>query len=156
MPMRKEDAPDECHNLERKIMKTRTSLILSTFILAFLTLGAMQAQAFVVNWRPVGITFGQTARVTAANTGTSAITISGTFLDSDGIILARFDSQVIEPGKMMSFDLNADDIIRESNRIQIRGVIEGPEPHLRGAAISVEVFNNADGKTTVFIGDPNI
>ena len=137
-------------------MKTRTSLILSTFILAFLTLGAMQAQAFIVDWRPVGITFGQTARVTAANTGTSAITISGTFLDSDGIILARFDSQVIEPGKMMSFDLNADDIIRESNRIQIRGVIEGPEPHLRGAAISVEVFNNADGKTTVFIGDPNI
>jgi len=49
----------------------------------------------------------------------------------------------------MSFDLNADDIIRESNRIQIRGVIEGPEPHLRGAVISVEVFNNADGKTTV-------
>ena len=137
-------------------MKTRTSLILRTFILAFLTLGAMQAQAFIIDWRPVGITFGQTARVTAANTGTSAITISGTFLDSDGIILARFDSQVIEPGKMMSFDLNADDIIRESNRIQIRGVIEGPEPHLRGAAISVEVFNNADGKTTVFIGDPNI
>ena len=137
-------------------MKTRTTLILSTFMLAFLTLGAMQAQAFVVNWRPVGITFGQTARVTAANTGTSAITISGTFLDSDGIILARFDSQVIEPGKMMSFDLNADDIIRESNRIQIRGVIEGPEPHLRGAAISVEVFDNADGKTTVFIGDPGI
>ena len=137
-------------------MKTRTTLILSTFMLAFLTLGAMQAQAFTVDWRPVGITFGQTARVTAANTGTSAITISGTFLDSDGIILARFDSQVIEPGKMMSFDLNADDIIRESNRIQIRGVIEGPEPHLRGAAISVEVFNNADGKTTVFIGDPNI
>jgi len=54
----------------------------------------------------------------------------------------------------MSFDLNADDIVRESNRIQIRGVIEGPEPHLKGAIISAEVFENADGKTTVFIVGP--
>jgi len=57
---------------------------------------------------------------------------------------------------MMSFDLNADDIIRESNRIQIRVVIESPQPHLRNVLFSLEVFNNADGKTTVFIGDPNL
>ena len=73
---------------------------------------------------------------------------------SDGNILAEFGGQVIEAGKMMSFDLNADDIVREGNRIQIRGILEGPEPHLRGAIISVEVFNNADGKTTVFVIGP--
>jgi hypothetical protein len=141
---------------KEKIMKTRTtSLILSTFILAFLTLGAMQAQAFIVNWRPVGITFGQTARVNLSNTSDRAIIIiGGRFFDSDGNTLAEFGRQVIEPGKIMSFDLNADDIVRESNRIQIRGVIESPEPHLKGAMISVEVFNNADGKTTVFIWNP--
>ena len=66
-------------------------------------------------YRPVGITFGQTARVTAANTGTRAIIIDWTFLDSEGAVLAQFDRQVIEPGKMMSFDLNADDIVRENN-----------------------------------------
>ena len=131
-------------------MKKRTSLILSTLILAFLVLGAMQAQAFVVDWRPVGITFGQTARVNLSNTSDrTIIIIGGKFFDSDGNILAEFGRQVIESGKIMSFDLNADDIVRENNRIQIRGVIESPEPHLRGAAISVEVFENNTGKTTV-------
>ena len=138
-------------------MKARNSLILSTFMLAFLTLGVTKAQAIIiVNSRPVGITFGQTARMNLLNTSDSAIIIiGGKFFDSDGNILAQFGRQVIEPGKIMSFDLNADDIVREGNRIQIRGVIESPEPHLRGAIISVEVFENDTGKTTVFIGNPD-
>jgi hypothetical protein len=136
-------------------MKTRTSLILSTFTLAFLTLGGMQAQAIIIYDHPVGITFGQTARINLLNTSDRAFVIEGSkFFDSDGNILAEFGRQVIEAGKIMSFDLNADDIIRERNRIQIRSVIESPEPHLRGVVISVEVFNNADGKTTVFVIGP--
>ena len=130
--------------------------MLIALLLAFLALGATKAQANIDIYRPVGITFGQTARVTAANTGTTAIIINnGKFLDSDGNVLAEFARQVIEPGEMMSFDLNADDIVRESNRIQIRVVIEGPEPHLRNVRFSLEVFNNADGKTTVFLGGPD-
>ena len=138
-------------------MKTRTtSSMLIAILLAFLALGATKAQANIDIYRPVGITFGQTARVTAANTGTTAIVVvGGKFLDSDGNVLAEFARQVIEPGEMMSFDLNADDIVRESNRIQIRVVIEGPEPHLRNVRFSLEVFNNADGKTTVFLGGPD-
>ncbi len=139
-------------------MKTRTtSSKLILLLLIGLALGATKAQANIDIYRPVGITFGQTARVTAANTGTTAIIINnGKFLDSDGNVLAEFARQVIEPGEMMSFDLNADDIVRESNRIEIRVVIEGPVPHLRDVRLSLEVFNNADGKTTVFIGDPGI
>jgi hypothetical protein len=136
-------------------MKTRTtSSVLGTLILALLTFGAMQAQAFLINWQPVGITFGQTVRVTAANTGTRAITITSvTILDSAGAILGRLDGQVIEPGKMMSFDLNADDIVRESNRLEIRVVLSGDTS--RGLLTSLEVFNNADGKTTFgFINPP--
>ena len=130
--------------------------MLIALLLAFVALGVTKAQAIVVvDGRPVGITFGQTARVTAANAGTTAIIISvGKFLDSDGNVLAEFRGTV-EPGEMMSFDLNADDIVRESNRIQIRVVIEGPEPHLRNVRFSLEVFNNADGKTTVFLGGPD-
>ena len=136
-------------------MKTPTTPpILVAILLAFLALGATKAQAFIDIYRPVGITFGQTARVTAANTGTRAIIISGTFLDSEGTVLAQFDSQVIEPGKMMSFDLNADDIVRDGERIQIRVVLSGDR--LRGPLASTEVFENATGKTTVFIGDPGI
>ena len=142
---------------KRKIMKTRnTPSLLLALLLAFLALGATKAQAIIINWRPVGIALGQTARVTAANIGTRAITITGvTFLDSEGAVLAKIERQVIDPGKMMSFDLNADDIIREGNRIQIRVVIEGPAPHLDNALSSLEVFNNADGKTTVFLGGPD-
>ena len=141
---------------KEKIMKTRPTSSILALALAFLVLGAMQAQAIIiVNSRPVGITFGQTARINLSNTSDRAIIIiGGKFFDSDGNILAEFGRQVIEAGKIMSFDLNADDIIRERNRIQIRGVIESPEPNLRGAIISVEVFNNADGRTTVFVIGP--
>jgi hypothetical protein len=129
--------------------------MLIALLLAFLALGVTEAQALVViGGRPVGITFGQTARVTAANTGTRAIVVDWTVLDSEGAVLAQLVGQVIEPGKMMSFDLNADDVVREGERIQIRVVISGDR--LRGLLASTEVFENATGKTTVFIGDPGL
>ena len=138
-------------------MKTRTTpSMLIAILLAFLALGATKAQAIIVNWRPVGITFGQTARVNVLNTGDRAFIIDGgKFLDSDGNVIAEFRG-TIDPGKTMSFDLNGDTVPRTENRIEIHVVIEGPEPHLKRAVFSMEVFNNADGKTTVFIGDPNL
>ena len=128
--------------------------MLIALLLAFLALGVSEAQALVViGGRPVGITFGQTARVTAANTGTRAIVVDWTVLDSEGAVLAQLVGQVIDPGKMMSFDLNADTIVREGERIQIRVVISGDR--LRGLLASTEVFENATGKTTVFLGGPD-
>ena len=62
--------------------------MLVAILLAFLALGVTKAQANVDIYRPVGITFGQTARVTAANTGTRAIIIDWTVLDSEGTVLA--------------------------------------------------------------------
>src|SRR5205809_7465092 len=136
-------------------MKTRTTpSMLIAILLAFLALGATNTQAFVViGGRPVGIVFGQTARVTAANTGTTAIVIEGSkILDSDSNVLAEFARQVIDPGKITSFDLNADDIVRESNRIEIRGELTTDTS--KGLVRSTEVFENNTGKTTVFWGDP--
>jgi hypothetical protein len=64
--------------------------MLIALLLAFLALGVTKAQALVViGGRPVGITFGQTARVTAANTGTRAIIINWSVLDSEGAVLAQ-------------------------------------------------------------------
>jgi hypothetical protein len=155
MPARKNRGAGQMSQPERKIMKTRTtSSMLVAILLAFLALGVTKAQANVDIYRPVGITFGQTARVTSANTGTRAIIIDYTFLDGEGAVLAQFVRQVIQPGKMMSFDLNADDIVRENNRIQIRVVISGDT--LKGLLTSIEVFENDTGKTTVFIGDPGL
>ena len=136
-------------------MKTRTtSSMLVAILLAFLALGVTKAQANVDIYRPVGITFGQTARVTAANTATRAIIVDWTVLDSEGAVLGQLVRQVIEPGKMMSFDLNADAIVREGERIQIRVVISTDSS--RGLLTSTEVFENDTGKTTVFIGDPGL
>jgi hypothetical protein len=134
-------------------MKKRTSLILSTFILGFLILGTMQAQAIIVICQPVGITLGQTARLTAANTRNRDIIVSGTFVDSEGNVLGRFDRQVIQPGKMMSFDLNGDNIVRQGNRIQIRMDLSADSS--TGLVSSAEVFENDTGKTTVFIWNPS-
>ena len=138
-------------------MKTRnTSSMLIAILLAFLALGATKAQAIVIEGsRPVGITFGQTARVNILNTGDRAFIIDGgKFLDSDGNVIAEFRG-TIDHGKTMSFDLNGDTVPRTENRIEIHFVIEGPVPHLKGALISLEVFNNADGRTTVFLGGPD-
>ena len=109
-----------------KAQTTLSKLLPTLALIAIFSLcAAASAQAGFNSFRPVGITFGQTARVTAANTGTRAIIINYTVLDSEGTVLAQFVRQVIEPGKMMSFDLNADDVVREGERIQIRVVISG-------------------------------
>ena len=138
-------------------IKTRnTPSLLIALLLGFLALGATKAQAFIViDGRPVGIALGQTARVNILNTGDRAFIIEGgKFLDNDGNVIATFRG-TIDPGKTMSFDLDRDSFIREENRVEIHVVLEGPVPHLHDARLSLEVFNNADAKTTVFIGDPN-
>jgi hypothetical protein len=136
---------------QTEIKKLRPTLAL---IAIFSLCAAASAQAGFNSFRPVGITFGQTARVTSANTGTRAIIVSYSVLDSEGAVLAQLVGQVIEPGKMMSFDLNADDVVREGERIQIRVVISGD--NLRRLLTSTEVFENDTSKTTVFIGDPGL
>jgi hypothetical protein len=87
-------------------MKTRTSLMLIAFVLPFLTLGASKAQAFVINWRPIGFTRGQTARLTFANIGeTHGIIINWRFVDADGEIVATSERPLTIPfGRMISVD----------------------------------------------------
>jgi hypothetical protein len=110
---------------------------------------------------PVGIALGQTAQLTVFNSGEERgiIIIGGKFLDSDNNILSEFSREPVEvaPGQMMSFDLDGDSLDHPRDRfgrIQIRGVVTalgGPDTK-RNIHVSLEVFNNSDGKTTVFIG----
>ena len=71
---------------------------------------------------------------------------------NEGNVLGRFDRQVIQPGKMMSLDLNGDNIVRQGNRIQIR--IDVSADSSTGLVSSVDIFENHTGKTTVFIWNP--
>ena len=107
-------------------MKTRTSLILSTFTLAFLTLGAMQAQAIIIYDHPVGITLGQTARLTFANIGEiRGFVVNWRFIDADGVIVARSERPLTIPfGKMASVDLDRDTLPQPDPRVQIRAEVE--------------------------------
>src|SRR5437667_9012362 len=101
-------------------MKTRTtSSKLILLLLIGLALSATTAQAIVIEGsRPVGITFGQTARVTAANTGTTAIIIDGSkFFDSDGNVLVEFGRQVIPGKRSEERRVGKEGSIREWNQI---------------------------------------
>ena len=154
-------AKKQAHRMEvttskGKIMKTRISLILSTFILAFLTLGAMQAQAIIIiNSRPVGITLGQTARLTFAGIGeTRGFIVNWRFIDADGVTVAQSERPLTVPlGQMISVDLDRDALGRTDPRVQIRVEVEvltpgNPDKNL---FTSLEVFDNDTGKTTVFV-----
>jgi hypothetical protein len=134
-----------------------TKLILLFTIL--LTLGAARAQAVIgPEYFPVGITFGQTARLTFANIGEiRGFIVNWRFIDADGVIVARSEQPLTIPfGKMVSVDLNRDTLPRTDPRVQIRAQIEvlspgNPRQTLRQ---SLEVFDNASRKTTVFLNPP--
>ena len=125
---------------------------LTSLIAAILTLAASQASAIILHGVPVGIASGQTARVNLLNTSDSAIiVIDGKFFDSDGILLGDFRG-TIDPGKTTSFDLNRDTLSRPQNRVQLYVQLEGEAAQLRHGLFSLEVFDNADGKTMAFVG----
>ena len=137
-------------------MKTPHHLTkLIAVIAAMLMLGASQASAFViVGGFPVGVAFGQTARVNILNLADGAMIINGKFLDSDGNLLGDFREASVAPGKTMSFDLNRDTLSGTESRVQLHLLLEGEEAQLRRIRSSLEVFNNADGRTTAFLGGP--
>lgn len=104
---------------------------------------------------PFGVASNQTARVNVANPAAEVMIIVPCIFDADGNLLKDFGRATVAPGHTMSFDLDADSLVPPRDRfgrIQMRVVVTteegGPEPHL-----SVEVIDNATGKTTVFIGN---
>jgi hypothetical protein len=136
-----------------KTMKTPNQITkLLAVVAALLLLGASPAGAFIINWFPVGIAAGQTARVNILNTSDSAIIINDKFVESDGTVLREFRNQTVPPGRTMSFDLDRDTLTRPQSRVQLHVVLEGEAAHLRHVVFSMEVFNNADGKTMAFVG----
>ena len=103
-----------------------------------------------------GVARGQIARVNAAHIGgpnTRPIQVEMALVDATGTVVAR-DSKTIVPGQAVFFDVAFEAVGGDGDRIELRVVISGqPE---RNLSSSVEVFDTDTGKTTVFIGDPNI
>jgi hypothetical protein len=105
----------------------------------------------------IGIASGQTARLNALNIGEDrGIVIDWRLLDSQGRILAQSPERLlIPPGQLRSFDINADVINSTRDpfgRVQVIAIIRTiGDPGLRNLHTSLEVFDNATGKTTAFV-----
>src|SRR5262249_45290191 len=106
-----------------KTVKTTTKLFVTAIALVsavtiWVAFGASHAHAiqaseeFLPYIETIGIASGQTARLNALNSsGDRGIIINWRFTDSQGRILAQSrEPQLIPPGQMRSFDLNADEV----------------------------------------------
>jgi hypothetical protein len=107
---------------------------------------------------PFGISDGQTLRVVAVNLGTNqTVNVAVKFLDSDGSLLFQKPSIAIPSGKMSSFDYPRPSTNGETARIQIRPVAVTSEHFSKGCIhLTVEIFNDEDGKTTVLWDGPSV
>jgi hypothetical protein len=178
-------------------MKTKRTITIATVLVALaalMTFGAWRGMRTAkaqdqqpppigdrISFGMVGITQGQTIRLSVVNTAPPPIGDSQpqtyrvvlTFLDVDGHRLRSRDGSIVrravdlEPGKATFLDLNADDIQWPPGpiRLQLRAVVnaipppigdsnEIPPPVGERIVTSVEVFNNANGRTAFIMSAP--
>jgi hypothetical protein len=149
-----------------KTAKTTTKLLATVIALVaaaaiWSAWGARQAQATQDSetiLSPIGITFGQTARINVLNTGEAkGLIVNWKVLDSAGRTMAQGpEPHLIPPGQFRSFDVNGDDMTAERDRfgrIQMRAVMTmlgGLDTRGKKGdhCVSVEVIDNATGKTS--------
>src|SRR5262245_41622836 len=159
---------ETCKEVSMKTAKTTmklfaTAIALVTAVAIWSAWGARQAQAVQDSEEvlsSIGITSGQTARLNVLNSGEErGIVIDWRFFDGQGRVLAQSpERQLIPPGQMRSFDLNADEVNATRDRfgrVQVIAIIRalgGPDTkEKKNLHTSLEIFDNATGKTTVFV-----
>jgi len=130
--------------------------------------GWAEAFGFVEKFGMVGLTRGQTARLNVVNVGNpneSACSVELSFLDQAGNVVG-FIPCIVPPGQADFLDLSAEALGGPDTfgRFQIRATVALRMPVLnllavqacqRNLRITLEVFDNATGTTTVFVGNPN-
>ena len=111
---------------------------------------------------PFGLAQGQTARLTVFNRGEdSGIIIDYKFVSATGLTLAATpEPHLVPPGQFRYFDFDLPNPPPGTGdffgRIQIRAVVRAlGGPDARNLQTSVEVFDNATGKTSVVIQPPS-
>jgi len=152
-----------------KTKNTQTKLVALTFAVVLIALAAIwfgwntnsvqAVQDSEINSFSFGAAVGQTARLNVLNCGDDqGFIINWKFLDGNGSVLKRSpEPRNIPPGKTISFDVNADELNAPRDRfgrIQMRAVVKGlggPDTFNRNASVSVEVIENATGKSALFV-----
>ena len=152
--------------METKIstMRRSTRLAALTLLTVVGLLGATVAvQAFNPQPEPparwvVGLTHDQTASLTAVNLGRDECVVGWSWLDETGATLAANEMR-IAPGAFASDTWippepvrPADDTAETPARFSVRGAVTPLTPHCV-LATTLEVFDNADGKTRIAIGN---
>ncbi len=145
-------------NRSARIKLIATALGLVAFAAILITWEARRVDALAEdhNLFVVGLSSGQTARLNVFNSGKErGYVINWKFFDSRGRVIAQSPGSVfLPPVQMRSFDLNADDlnVTRDRfGRIQMLAVARAQSnPNEKNFHASLEVFDNATGKTTVF------
>ena len=111
-----------------------------------------------ISFAPVGLTFGQTARLNLVNMDVAnGITVSCRFIDASGVTLAQ-SVITVSLGKIASVDFKRGDPLPgespELLRAEVRAQIDifTDEVSSDGLRSSLEVFDNDSGATTVYMG----
>jgi len=110
-----------------------------------------------ISFAPVGLTFGQTARLNLVNTNVAnGITVSCRFIDAGGVTLAQ-SVTTLSLGKIASVDFQRPYLPGESPgllRAEVRAQIDIFTYGVSSNSLrsSLEVFDNDSGATTVYMG----
>ncbi len=111
---------------------------------------------------PVGITVGESLRVTFLNLGNDSFVINPCVLDADGAVVKEGTPLTIGPGQFRSFDLSHSEAGvpgGTGGRVQVRVVVT-PIPDdgrpadgsvLRGLVVTGEVIEDATGKSSIHL-----
>lgn len=147
-------------------MKSKNPLTRLTLLVLLLTLGLAVAQADIlpgasIGFAPIGMTMNQTARLNLANIGVpNGILITWRFVDASGTVVTKLQEQLFLPfGKIVSVDFkrSADPLSKTDPAAQLRAEVRAqvdiltPTVSSESLRLSLEVFNNDTGATTVYL-----
>ena len=147
--------------LEEVFMKSGKLLVISAFFAFILTSSLRAADRPTSTSCPFGLASGQVARLNILNASEDqGFIIDWKFLAEDHSVLKSSSEPVaINPGRIASFDLAYDEIPRPGDRTQMRLNIYslgGPDTFEQNALLSIEIFDRATGRTSIFLGGAQV
>jgi len=102
---------------------------------------------------PVGITAGQTLRVTFLNVGRNPLEVEPCWFDSDGVHLKTGPTFTLAPGQMRSLGLSWSEAAggRTETRVQMRGAAHVDRGDAKQLVMAGEVVEDAGGKSNLYV-----
>jgi len=102
---------------------------------------------------PVGITAGQTARVTFLNVGRTPVEMDPCWFDSDGAHLKEGATMTLAPGQMRSLELSWSEAVggRTETRVQVRGAAHLRRRDAKHLVIAGEVVEDTTGRSSLYV-----